>query len=678
MNALFLFLLKAALINALMLGFYHFAIRPGHNLRLMRVVLMLSIVLPLLLPILPQAFLQGENSEVPVYVFSLPTVTNEVVITPQQSTNLIPLIQNAIYLSFMALLLMGTIFSVLSIIRKYRIARETSTPYGKVLIDNASLSPYSFFKWVFFSEKSLQHPSAHFLLRHEFSHVKHGHSFDRLLSAIFRAVFWFSPFAHFNYKLLAEVHEYQADADAIEDYGNKTAYSKLIVSFAGISGQNQITNPFSAHLKKRMIMINNLKPGKLHLLRIAAGVSIIAAFALLSSMVIPAADMSHIGNALISSPATSNTTDTPAVLPPVQIISAGTILSDDTIHPAEFPGGDEARIKFYQNNIRYPLEARNQNIQGTVQYKVFIETDGTVTTPSIVSGIGGGCDEEVLRVAALMPKWKPAMKDGKPVRTSVILPIKFTLSGEAPIDENEQVFAVVEEIPKFPGGDEARATYLQKVISYPEKAKKEKIEGTVYVSFIIEKNGSISNVKVLRGIGGGCDEMAVSAIQNMPAWTPGMQHGKPVRVQFNMPISFKLTDKDKTTLSDVPAPSEINEVPAKPTGIDQEVFVVVEDSPVFPGGDEAKQKYLVQNITYPQEARKQGIQGTVYVTFVIDKDGSVTNSKVLRGVHPLLDAEALRVVNGMPAWNPGKQQGKAVRVQFNMPIKFSLGKTILR
>lgn len=660
MNALFLFLLKAAIINALMLGFYHFAIRPGRNLRLMRIVLMLSIVLPLLLPVLPQAFINSENSEMPIYVFSLPAVTNEVVITPEQKTNLIPLIQNAVYLGFMALLLAGTILSVLSIFRKYRIARETSTPYGKVLIDNTSKSPYSFFKWVFFSDESLLHPSAHWLLRHEFSHVKHGHSFDRLLSAMFRAFFWFSPFAHFNHKLLSEVHEYQADADALESSENTTDYRNLIVSFAGISGQNQITNPFSAHLKKRMIMMNNLKPHKLHLMRIAAGVTIIAAFALLSSMVIPAADMNKIGNALIDNTAVSNNTETPAMLPKVQITSVETILSDDTIHPAEFPGGDEARIKFYQNNIRYPLEARNQNIQGTVQYKVFIETDGTVTSPSIISGIGGGCDEEVLRVAALMPKWKPAMKDGKSLRTSVILPIKFTLSDKASIDENEQVFAVVEETPKFPGGDEARAAYLQKAISYPEKAKKDKIEGTVYVSFIVEKNGTISNVKVLRGIGGGCDEMAVSAIQNMPAWTPGMQRGKAVRVQFNMPVKFALDEKKGP-------PIKKPEVSIMYGG--REVFNIVDEEPVFPGGNEELLSYLRNKTGNPglrfasPESDKK--VSDIFLSLIVEPDGSVTAGAT--GVKSGDSGDNYReAMKQMPDWKPGIKDGKAVPVKINL------------
>ena len=105
---------------------------------------------------------------------------------------------------------------------------------------------------------------------------------------------------------------------------------------------------------------------------------------------------------------------------------------------------------------------------------------------------------------------------------------------------------------------------------------------------------------------------------------------------------------------------------------EMEIFTVVEDAPGFPGGDEARIKYLQNNIKYPQMARESGIQGTVYVTFVVERDGKVTNVQILRGIGGGCDEEAIRVIKNMPRWNPGKQRGKPVRVQFNMPIKFTL------
>ena len=101
-----------------------------------------------------------------------------------------------------------------------------------------------------------------------------------------------------------------------------------------------------------------------------------------------------------------------------------------------------------------------------------------------------------------------------------------------------------------------------------------------------------------------------------------------------------------------------------------EVYKVVEDMPQFPGGNAFR--YLAQHIRYPEEAVKNGIEGIVYVQFVVDKDGKIVEPKVVQGVCPELDAEALRVVSGMPAWKPGMQRGKPVAVSFVLPVVFHL------
>ena len=103
-----------------------------------------------------------------------------------------------------------------------------------------------------------------------------------------------------------------------------------------------------------------------------------------------------------------------------------------------------------------------------------------------------------------------------------------------------------------------------------------------------------------------------------------------------------------------------------------QIFMVVESMPEFPGGEPELQKFLYQNIKYPQMAKESGIQGRVFVTFVVEKDGSVTDVRVLRGIGGGCDEEAIRVVQKMPKWKAGKQRGKPVRVQFNLPIKFTL------
>ena len=105
---------------------------------------------------------------------------------------------------------------------------------------------------------------------------------------------------------------------------------------------------------------------------------------------------------------------------------------------------------------------------------------------------------------------------------------------------DEEIFLVVENEPEFPGGEDSLYAYIARNIKYPEAAKKEKIEGRVFVTFVIEKDGQVSSAKILRDIGGGCGEEAIRVVKSMPKWKPGTQRGNPVRVQFNLPVSFML------------------------------------------------------------------------------------------------------------------------------------------
>ena len=116
-------------------------------------------------------------------------------------------------------------------------------------------------------------------------------------------------------------------------------------------------------------------------------------------------------------------------------------------------------------------------------------------------------------------------------------------------DKNqEEVFMVVENPPKYPGGEPARQEFFAENMKYPKKAKEQGIQGKVYITFVVEPNGSVTNIQVLRGIGGGCDEEAIRVIRLMPNWEPGTQRGQAVRVQVNMPIKFSLPKKKEQTI----------------------------------------------------------------------------------------------------------------------------------
>jgi len=112
-------------------------------------------------------------------------------------------------------------------------------------------------------------------------------------------------------------------------------------------------------------------------------------------------------------------------------------------------------------------------------------------------------------------------------------------------NKDKEIYTIVENMPSFPGGDEARSRFLAENIFYPKLAAQNGIEGTVVVQFVIEKDGSVTNVQIMRGIGGGCDMESERVVKLMPKWIPGTQAGKAVRVKFNMPMEYKLQGKSR-------------------------------------------------------------------------------------------------------------------------------------
>ena len=111
-------------------------------------------------------------------------------------------------------------------------------------------------------------------------------------------------------------------------------------------------------------------------------------------------------------------------------------------------------------------------------------------------------------------------------------------------EDPNRIFASVEQVPEFPGGNEKFGLFLQKTIRYPAVARENGTQGKVIVTFVCERDGSLTDIKVTRGIGGGCDEEAVRALKQSPKWRPGIQNGRPVRVQYSVPVSFTLASED--------------------------------------------------------------------------------------------------------------------------------------
>lgn len=232
----------------------------------------------------------------------------------------------------------------------------------------------------------------------------------------------------------------------------------------------------------------------------------------------------------------------------------------------------------------------------------------------------------------------------------------------------------VEQMPAFPGGEKELAKFLSQNLKYPVSAQKAKISGRVILGFIITKTGEIKDIKVVRGIDQALNDEAIRVAKLMPKWVPGKQNGTEVDTDYRLPVVFRLSGDKSVKIS----PDEVvvtgftlkqEDASAKNNS---RPFTTVEKMPTFPGGESAMQKFIADNLKYPKESMDKGIQGRVTVRFIVEATGEITEVKVIRGIDPLLDAEAVKVIEEMPKWIPGKQNGQTVRTYYTLPLVYRL------
>ena len=266
----------------------------------------------------------------------------------------------------------------------------------------------------------------------------------------------------------------------------------------------------------------------------------------------------------------------------------------------------------------------------------------------------------------------------------------------------DKVYDVSSLMPQFPGGMDALSKFIKSSINYPETAISKGVEGKVIVSFIVEKNGTVTNATVVTPVDPDLDKEAVRVVGSMPEWTPGTLNGAPVRVKYSIPVRFSLPKFTTTPIvsenerlkkewkaidekydakhqndspSATPTLKIVGAGKSNKTNMKQikgKVYDVVDLMPIFPGGSSGLMTWLSQNVRYPVVAQENGVQGRVVVRFIVEEDGKITHTEVVMKKDPSLDFEAERVVRSMPNWTPGKQNGKPVRVIYNVPISFRL------
>ena len=305
-------------------------------------------------------------------------------------------------------------------------------------------------------------------------------------------------------------------------------------------------------------------------------------------------------------------------------------------------------MAYLRTLVDYPSEALDSGVTGKVLVGFEVDETGKVVNVRTLQGLHPALDSYAESFVRRLPAFLPAEQGGKPVKVEGTVPVEYTADMREATRRSQNMYCYVEE--QVAHTWDKLKYYICDSIRYPEEALEKGIKGNVYVEVTIRKDGSVTNERIVRGAHPLLDAEALRVVRELPRWEPAEIEGITVDETYVITVPF---DPDYTE--------------ARPWG---DVYVVVEDMPKFPHGDPVS--YIQRHLRYPEEAKKDSIEGKVFVQFVIERNGSIFGAKVLRSVHPLLDAEALRVVRELPRWEPGRQWGKAVRVAYTLPVTFSL------
>ncbi|WP_073280858.1 TonB family protein [Hymenobacter psychrotolerans] len=326
----------------------------------------------------------------------------------------------------------------------------------------------------------------------------------------------------------------------------------------------------------------------------------------------------------------------------------------------QYPGGMEAMQQYLRTNLRYPAQARTNAVEGKVFVSFVVPPTGKPTNAKVVKGIGSGCDEEALRLIKDMPVWTPGKQNGRVVSVNYTIPITFSLNTSSsdlmavpapaaptppPVVE-DKIYTYVEQMPTLGGSISGVSPALQAALQLPAEVRDGRTEGQVFVNFVVRPDGRATDEKVVRGLSDACNAAALAAVRALPRFEPGKQNGRVVSVQLTVPVQMY-----------------------GPNHVFEGGQVATQAS--FPGGGTALRDYLTDKLREPKVLKQEGLRGAVEVRFVVQADGRIGATEIVRPLCRSCDEEALRLVRDMPRWTPARNaagQPVSVRQQVIIPM----------
>lgn len=364
---------------------------------------------------------------------------------------------------------------------------HTFSKYKIRKVENLKNS-FTFFQWIFIDLSHFERPEE--IILHEQGHAKKMHSIDITFFHLLSIFFWWMPTIWLMIKELKNIHEYEADAFALEST-NQTNYTKsLVCSTLRAHGMNLASSFDDASIFNRLNFIKKMKKR----------------------------------------------------INPWKVASIAALVA---ISGAMFACEDEL-----DSEIQRIAEESNQNVEYSDDVNTALEKlqKENPNSEFVVVETLANNEESLNKIKEYDPKQISAIfvseKDGEKIVTMIVDTESSLFSKTMEIQEQTdgEVFTIVEEAASFPGGLDAWVGYLQENMKYPEQAQRLGVQGRVFVQFIVEKNGSLSEFKVVKGIGAGCDNEALRMIKESPNWNPGMLDENPVRQKMIQNILFKLKE----------------------------------------------------------------------------------------------------------------------------------------
>jgi len=314
------------------------------------------------------------------------------------------------------LIFLRMLVSLIYLATRIRISRRVIIEGCTVLPVKKRIAPFSFFDCVFIPEELLSGPELKQIILHERAHILKWHSLDLIFLEALTVLFWFHPAIWYLRKDLKMQHEFEADRYVLDHQEDKISYQQLLleVSFRGFS--LPVTNPFNyPSLKKRIMMMNKTFGGS----RKRALISMLIAIPMFG-----AALFIHSCNDEVSKEAVDAELEAAAQ----EAAYSSDVIFTVVENPPGFPGGEEARQLYLEENLRYPNSAREEGIQGTVFVSFVVRHNGAITDAEILRGLHPDIDKEVLRVVNKMPRWEPGTQRGEDVSVRFNMPVRFTLN----------------------------------------------------------------------------------------------------------------------------------------------------------------------------------------------------------------------------------------------------------